>query len=385
MKDALGGKFCRIERLETVAVSLPIRPFQTTKRVRAGLGPLVSLDFVFVMIHAQDGLVGLGECVVMPVLFNLTVEGIRAVVERQIGPKLVGLSPLDMEQIGLIVDRTLPGGFIKAAIDMAIHDLVGKALDVPVHTLIGGKVRDRIPVCAEISTSNVAATPDQARALMALGFNSLKLKVGGNPATDAECFRAVRDAVGPDVELRVDANQGWTLKEALHFARDTQGFGLAIMEQPLPRANMEGMAALVQALDVPIEADESVVSTEDAFRVVAAHAADMLNIKLGKNGLGNCRTIAKFAQGMSIPIMIGTDFSLGVSVAAKLHLAAALPNVSAAAEFSELGLFEFDTDAMLLSRSRFEIEAHCLAVPQGPGLGVELDHEMIAEFPYRAA
>jgi len=377
----------RIAHLETKAVTVPTRPFQTTKRVRAGLGPISSLDFVFVLAHTHSGLVGLGECVPLLGMNGQTAEGARSVIERYLAPRIIGLSPFDLERIVGIVDRAVPGGgTIRAALEMAALDLMGKALNVPLYALLGGKVRDKIPVCSEVSTSDPEGTAVCARALQAQGFNSIKLKVGGDPSSDAACVGSVREAVGPDVEIRVDANQGWTLKEALAFDRETRDRDVAIIEQPLPGFDLQGMASVVSAVRPPVEADESVVSIGDAHRVVSARAADLLNIKVGKNGgIGNCRTVAKFAQSLGMSVVIGTDFSLAVAAAAKLHMACTLPNVFGATEFTELGMFEWDCDSSLLCREPFRIDFHALAVPEGPGLGVSLDEHRLRDFPFRGA
>ena len=206
---------------------------------------------------------------------------------------------------------------------MALHDLIGKALGVPVGALIGGLHKTHVVVAIEIAGG---APDDMAReclAFMEKGVRAFKPKIGADPDGDADRLRAIREAVGPEVSLRADANQGYNTKEAIRLCRlaERAGVGLELLEQPVAAWDLDGMAFVRRAVDTPIEADESCYSVQDAMQIVRHEAADVLNIKLGKaGGLYGAKKIAAIAEAAGLRCVLGTAFGLGLEAAAKLQL-----------------------------------------------------------------
>jgi L-alanine-DL-glutamate epimerase-like enolase superfamily enzyme len=340
------------------------------------------LEYVVVRIDTDDGVSGYGEAQADIGFFGQTVEQVQVAVEDYLGPQLVGKDPLDREYLlGLIDFRE--SSCARSGIDMALHDLAGKLLGVPVGTLIGGSHKRRVPVALEIAGGEPEAMAAECVAFMARGVRAFKPKIGGSPAADAERLRAIREAVGPDVTLRADANQGYTPKEAIALCRlaERLDVGLELLEQPVAAWDLQGMATVRRSVDTLIEADESCYSIHDAMQIVRHEAADVLNVKLGKaGGLAAAKQIAAIAEAAGLGCVLGTAFGLGLEMAAKLHLAASTMRVIDAVEFTEIGLhgnlLEPPHDALLA----LPLEDGCLPVPDGPGLGVALGEDELARF-----
>jgi L-alanine-DL-glutamate epimerase-like enolase superfamily enzyme len=305
---------------------------------------------------------------------------VRIGVEDYLGPQLVGKDPLARDYLlGLIDHRG--NTCARAGIDMALHDLAGKLLGTSVATLLGGRHRTAIPVAIEIAGGAPEAMAAECRSFMERGVRAFKPKIGGVPERDAERLRAIREAVGPDVAIRADANQGYTPKEAIRLCRlaERDGVGLELLEQPVPAWNLQGMAEVRRSVETLIEADESCYSPHDAMEIVRQGAADVLNIKLGKaGGLIAARKIAAVAEAAGLRCVLGTAFGLGLEISAKLQLASSTMSVVDAVEFTEIGLhgnlLEAPHDRLL----GLPLEDGCLPVPDGPGLGVVLDEAAVA-------
>jgi L-alanine-DL-glutamate epimerase-like enolase superfamily enzyme len=341
-------------------------------------GPM--LEYVVVRIETDECATGFGECQADIGFFGESVEQVRIGVEDYLGPQLVGKDPLRREHLlGLIDHRG--NTCARAGIDMALHDLAGKALGAPVAALIGGRNRDAVAVALEIAGGEPEAMAAECVRFMKLGVRAFKPKIGGVPERDAERLRAIREAVGDGVAIRADANQGYTPKEAIRLCRlaERDGVGLELLEQPVAAWNLRGMAEVRRSVDTLIEADESCYSIHDAMEIVRQEAADVLNIKLGKaGGLAQAKKIAAIAEAAGLRCVLGTAFGLGLEISAKLQLAAATMLVVDAVEFTEIGLHGNLLEPPYDSRLALPLTDGCLPVPDGPGLGVTLDAALVA-------
>jgi L-alanine-DL-glutamate epimerase-like enolase superfamily enzyme len=217
---------------------------------------------------------------------------------------------------------------------------------------------------------------------VAQGVRAFKPKIGGNPDVDIERLRAIREAVGKDVVIRADANQGYTPKEAIRLCRLAEKYdvGLELLEQPVAYQDLTGMAQVRAAVDTLIEADEAAFTLQDIMNIIRMEAADVINIKVEKiGGLYNAKKVAGIVEAAGMQCVIGTAFGLGLTISAKLHLAASTMIIRDAVEFTELRLH----DNLLLppydKLLALPLENGRLKVPQGPGLGVELDPEKMAK------
>jgi L-Ala-D/L-Glu epimerase len=344
--------------------------------------PTPMLGYVLIRIETDAGVTGIGETQPDIGFFGETLEAAHVGVQEYLGPQLVGKDPFDREYLlGLIDYRG--NTCVKAGIDMALHDLMGKAFGVPVSMLIGGTHKDHVPVAIEIAGGPAEEMAKMCVTLMAQGVLAFKPKIGGDPDLDAHRLRVIRETVGPGVSLRADANQGYTPKEAIRLCRLAEKYdvGLELLEQPVPAWDLQGMAAVRRSVDTPIEADESCYTIHDAMQIIRHEAADVLNIKLGKaGGLYNAKKIAALAEASGLRCVLGTSYGLGPEIAAKLHLAASTVTVTDAVEFTEIALhanvLRPPHDALLA----LPLSDGCLPVPIGPGLGVELEEADVERF-----
>ncbi len=266
------------------------------------------------------------------------------------------------------MDTALAGNpAAKAGLDIAFHDLRAQERNVPLYTFLGGGPRDRMRTDMTIGIMDLEATVAKARHWVAQGFRALKLKVGLEPAGDVRRVRAVREAVGPAVELRVDGNQGFSIQSAFAVAKELAALGVVVFEQPLPAEDLNGMKVLTEASPIPIMADEMVLTPKDAMRVRWGGCAKAVNLKLMKHGgLLRASEVNAVCESAGLPTMVGCMGESVVSVAAGLHFALAHGNVKWADLDSHFNL-ERDVAAPL----RFE--GGDLVAPSAGGLGVRAD------------
>jgi muconate cycloisomerase len=261
----------------------------------------------------------------------------------------------------------------KAGIEIACQDARGKTLGTSISRLIGGIWKAPLEV---IEVVDIVARQDAAK--MALhfvqsGLQCLKIKIGLDPKEDIERVRVVRDAVGPDIRLRVDGNQGYDRASALKVSLALEELDLQWIEQPLPDWDLEGSAMLAHAVHTPIALDESLYTIYDVYKIAKAKAADVINIKVSKcGGITNSLKIASAAQSMGIPCFLGSCIETGVGTAAALHFGACSPNLFPAMEIAGSGPF---TDDIIVEP--FVAEHGTVRLPEGPGLGVEVNEEKL--------
>ncbi|OGS50389.1 MAG: hypothetical protein A3K65_00835 [Euryarchaeota archaeon RBG_16_68_12] len=258
----------------------------------------------------------------------------------------------------------------KAGLDIAFHDLVAQARELPLYRLLGGGTRDRMPTDLTIGIMDLESAVSKARQAVRDGFRALKVKVGTAPEKDLERLRAVREAVGPAIELRVDGNQGFFLDSAIGFAKAIAPLGVVLFEQPLPASDLNGMKLLTEASPVPVMADEMVLTPQDAMKVRWGGCARAVNLKLMKHGgLQRAAEVNAVCESAGYPTMVGCMGESVVSIAAGLHLALANGNVRWADLDSHLSLVR-DVAGPL----RFE--GGELVAPPGAGLGVRVDEAL---------
>ena len=359
----------RITRVEAYPVRMPMRRFGDA------YSDYQTCQFALVEIETDEGVVGYGEapCTVTVGFYGETLETVVASIRNHIGPRLVGEDPLNLRRIVSIMNIVHGGAVLaKTAIDSAVYDAVGKSLHIASHALLGGMQREYVKAASEIAIVKPEEMVQEAARLVELGFTVIKIKAGRDVEEEIRGIRAVRDAIGPKIELRVDPNAGWsrldTLKAIRSFARDE----ISYVEQPLPSWDLEGLAWLRKSTGVPIMVDESVWTPHDVIKIAESEAADLINIKITKaGGLKNSLDIYTIAEAFGLPCVVGTELESCVAVGAKLQLAASLGKLPFACEFTELA---FQTMAVMES---LKLEDGCLKVPSGHGLGLTPDMQLI--------
>lgn len=365
----------RIE-VSTVLVELS-KPYVTADYKGQGL---VAKPCVILRLTTDNGLVGLGESDPFPTFTYESPESVLEIIRRHLGPAVLGLDPANLVGLQAKMDAVVPGWpFAKAPIDVAAHDLLGQALGVPVYKLLGGQVRDRIPMIWPIGGGLPADNAREAATKVAEGYRSLHVKLGAlSPEEDVARIKAIQAAVGDDIPLMVDVNQGWDRSTARRVIPQLEAYNISMVEQPVPAWDMDGLAQIQAAVDIPISADESLHSTQEAMTLIRHDAARVFSLKTGKcGGLFRTRQIAAMAEAAGLPCFINSMIEMGISVAASLHLAASVPNLvnHGQALMSNLRIKED-----ILVAGSFQYDGKDILVPKDcTGLGVKIDQQKLEQ------
>jgi L-alanine-DL-glutamate epimerase-like enolase superfamily enzyme len=363
----------KIIGVELTAVAVPYTAELGTV-VTSGLR-LSEARHLLVEVHTDAGLVGLGEAIPRPSVYGETLDGIRAAHETLIVPPILGLDALDTERAWAAWERVVGNQSAKTAIDIAMHDLIGKAAGIPIWRLVGGWSDGSIPLTMALGMGTAQAMADQARRAVDDGYGTVKLKVGSDVAADIAAVAAVRLAIGPDVHLYVDANCGYGRADALRAIRGFEPHDLRWLEEPIAAADAAGRARLSQRTDIPFLLDESTNELATVLPAIADGSAGGFSLRTARSGFSRSRHLVGVATAAGIPCLVGSHRELGVGVAANAHLAAGF---RVADEPAELGSHRFLEDSLLATPLR--IEGGRLTLPGGPGLGVELDPDRVARY-----
>lgn len=363
----------KIKRIEPIAVAFPMK-----KPVYMAGVEIKQADNILIRIEADNGAVGWGEAAEAPTMTGETVEGMFAAASYII-PALIGRDAEDIEGFSAAMTGRMYGNnAAKAAIEIALHDLVGRATSRPVHAILGGKKRDRIALLGVISNGKLAGDLDDAAKKKAEGYRAFKIKVGiDTPALDAERTRQVCKLLGPDLLLCTDANMGWNRADALQYTKAVTGSGLAFFEQPVHADDIASMTAIsAAATDFAIGADESIHSMEDIRRHhehKAARGVSLKTIKLG--GMRNVMNAGNLCDqlGMSVNVSCKTGES-SLAGAAGLHIAAALPQINWGLTLSHQGLSDD------ITANPIRIEQGHVTVSDRPGLGIDVDEDRVRRY-----
>jgi len=302
---------------------------------------------VFLRLETDRGLVGLGCANPDLAVCNETEGGVSAALDGPARQTLMSADPLRAAQLRERLRKLLPESpAARAAVDMALFDLLGKHCGLPVYQLLGG-YRDRIITSVTIGILEPEETVRRARDLTAQGFKALKLKGGLDVEQDIERVLAVRSAVGPKIRLRFDANQGYDVGQALRLVEGTRRARLELLEQPTPRDELEALDSVRRAAtQLPIMADESLMGLRDAFRIARGGLADMINVKLMKcGGIWPAMEITSLARTAGIEVMVGCMDECALGIAAALSVALAHPGVVYADLDGHLDLIDDPTAA----------------------------------------
>ncbi len=344
----------------------------------SSLGEHRAGQYVLVRVADEEHHLGLGEASVTSVWSGETQAGTIALIREVLAPLIVGADPFDTEWIGRRLDRTaFANSFAKAALEMALLDLQGQILGVPVHKLLGGRASPpeggdpgiRLKFVVGAVEPEVAA--ERAKKMVERGWKAIKVKVGRNPRADVDRLRAVRQAIGSDCFLSVDANGGYTVDQAVWVASRFEKLEVALFEQPTRRGDHASMAEVRRRSGVPIMADESVFTDQDLLAVIRAGSADVISLYPGKHGgIRPTQYLARMAEAAGIPSTIGSNLEREVATAAMAHVAVATGNLLCERYPGDLiGPLYFEQP---LTTKALEYKADRLFVPTGPGLGVSL-------------
>ena len=360
----------KIERIEVYPIRVNLRQV-----FMAAHGPMRVQESVIVRVTTDDGYRGLGDVDPSPGYSEETLAEIVTNVRDLLGPALIDRDALNAVEASHVMDELLPRAYAaKAAVEMALWDIRGKRFGEPVCTVLGGRVRTDIGLNAWIGLLAPEAAAREAEAWLARGFRSAKVKIGSGFEADRERVAAVRSAVSSHMELRVDGNEAFSVDDAIRIGRALEPYDLRLLEQPVARRDLDGLARVRRAVGIPIMADEAVEDAGTLIEIIRREAADLVKVKVMKQGglLATCHLIA-IAEAAGVACVIGHGFGLTVSTLAELHVAASCRNVIDGVEC--VGPLKMQDDVV---KAPLVLEGGRVGVPAAPGLGAELDEESLA-------
>ena len=340
---------------------------QSALNVAYGSYPV--LEYGLIKLHTDDGLLGLGEASPDPEVTGETQAGVVAAMQRCVD-LLIGCDPADMRAVLAACRQAIPDfPAALAAIDMALYDLLGKALRVPLHDLLGGQSRPAMMLYPVIPLDDPLVMAGMSKQFCGMGAQTLKVKLGSSPQEDLQRLQAIHDAVGSGVKLRLDINQGW--KDA-PTAIDTIGqlkpFTIEYIEQPVAAADLAGMAAVTAAVELPIMADESCHTAADVYKIAAMQAADWINIKLMKcGGITAAMDMLAVAEAAGLPCILGSMGESSIGSAAGLHLCIARNAIRDCELIGPLFITNDPAEGYPMDMATFTVRPS-----ERPGLGVQL-------------
>jgi len=362
----------KIVKVEAIPFAIPY-----LKPLRFASGEVHVADHVLVRVHTDDGVVGSAEAPPRPYTYGETQESIVAVVDKLFAPELSGLTVLERETVHARMDRTVGNPAAKAAVDMAIWDALGRTLGLPVSQLLGGWT-DRMRVCHMVGFSSDAEMVAEAERLRdQLGIRTFKVKVGRRPIElDIGACRALRTALGPEVELYVDGNRGWTHAEAARALDAMADLDLTLAEELSPADDVLGRRWLTARTTVPTVADESASSAAEVTRELLGGSATMISIKTARTGFTASQRVLHLCEGLGVEVVMGNQIDGQIGSACAVAFGAAHRSTSRRA--GELSNFLNMSDDLLTEP--LEISGGELAVRPGPGVGVEIDPDKLAYY-----
>ncbi|WP_051249019.1 muconate/chloromuconate family cycloisomerase [Inquilinus limosus] len=365
-----------IAEIRSTIVDVPTR-----RRHKLSSLSVTAQSYVVVELRLANGAEGVGEAATLggPRWSEESVESIKAAVDRYLAPALVGLRADRFEAAGARMDAAAKRNTAaKSAIETALFDAVGRSLGVPASLLLGGVVRDRIPVLWTLASGDPGQEIEEAEGKLAARLHrTFKVKIGAqDPAADLARLRRLAGVLGDRAALIVDANQAWDETTAAHCLPVLAELGIRLVEQPLPAWNIAGMARLRARSGVPLMADECVFSAHDMLAVAEAAAADVVSLKLVKHGgLLNTRKVAAVAEAAGIGLYGGCLLESSIGAAAHLQAFAGLRELGWGCEHFGPQIL---TDDLVAEPLRFE-DFHLL-LPAGPGIGVTLDRDKLRRY-----
>jgi L-alanine-DL-glutamate epimerase-like enolase superfamily enzyme len=353
----------KIARIQLAMLRVPLKtPFKTALRT------VNAVEDVVVILTTDTGHVGYGEAPATAVITGDTHGSIVDAIRNVIGPRILGQDVANLNRItGLVQGAMEKNTSAKAAVEIALYDLWGQLYGAPLYRLLGGG-DPVITTDITISVDYIDKMVADSVAAVERGFASLKIKVGKDMGVDIERVKAIHAAVEGRALLRLDANQGWTAKQAVTamHALEQAGVHLELLEQPVKARDIDGLKYVTDRVNTPVMADESVFGPAEVFDLIQRRAADIINIKLMKTGgLSNAIRIADIAGLYGVECMIGCMIESSISVAAAVHLAVAKSDVITKVDLDGPSLCQFDPvdGGVLFNESE-------ISVSDAPGLGI---------------
>lgn len=380
-----------VDIIETFVVGLPLR----RPHLWAGLTSAVGQGYVVVKLRLNNGAVGWGETQTIrswggddATRYGESAKTAVTVIHDYLAPVLRDVDVRAMENVHAAMNRGVRGHpYAKAAVDVAILDAVGRVFGLPVYQLLGGRVRALVPLAHSIGLMDIKDAAAEAAQVVEEGVGTIKIKIGIDPDRDVAAVRDIRKAVGPGAKIRVDGNQGYRAwPEALAAVTRMREYDIAYVEQPVD--GIDQMAELSARCDIPLMADESAWTERDVVAIARAKAAQYLSCYYTKpGGLWKAKRLLTVAGAHRMIADINGSAEMGIGNAANLHLAAAAPEIALPGTIPITSTAEIVRTRIAghqylddLIKQPFVYENGCLRVPDGPGLGIEVDEAKLKKY-----
>lgn len=362
----------KITRVEAIPYAIPY-----LKTLNFASGEISAAEHVLVRVHTDAGLVGQADAPPRPFTYGETQASIRALIADHFGPQLEGLAPLRRSRAHEIMNRVVGNPVAKAAIDLALWDIIGQSLGVSVTDLLGG-YSDRMRVSHMLGfDAPEAMVAEAARIRDTYGITTFKVKVGRNPIdADVAACRGLRAAFGDDIDLYIDGNRGWSAADAARALRSMDDLDLLFAEELCPADDVLGRRWLVERSQIPFFADESIPTPADLTREVLGGSANGASIKVSRSGITVSQSVLCSADNLGIPVVIGNQIDTQVGSLCSTAFGAAFASTSARP--GELSNFLDMTDDLLAEP--LQITGGELHVRQGPGFGIEIDESKLDRY-----
>jgi len=355
-----------IKKIEVFRADIPLKtPFVIS------LGTITELNQIIVKVSDEYGRVGWGEAAASRRILGEDSETVKSAIDL-LAPQLIGECPLRMEKLVGLMDKTIYGNTAaKAGLETALHDLVGYIIEEPIWKYLGGAREGSLETDYTVTIDEPSVMAEKAKGLVEEGFMTIKVKVGQDPEVDVLRLAKIREAVGRDTALRIDANQGWSRQEAVYALQKMEELEIQFAEQPIKAGDIDGLKFVRNKVNVPVMADETVHSPKDAIDVIKKDATDYINIKLMKaGGFWKAKKIAAIAEASEVKCMIGSMVGTDILGTAAVHLAGAIDNIV----FRDLDMGMSIVEP-LIKKGGSKLEGNMRTLPETPGLGIEKVNE----------
>jgi L-alanine-DL-glutamate epimerase-like enolase superfamily enzyme len=380
------GHTMKITKIECIPVSLKF-----AKPIKMGGGVATRADTVVVKLYTDEGITGISETGdTSPWYMGESQDSIMHNINNVYGPFLLGENPFNIETIVAKMDKAAKSNSqSKAVIDYALHDIMGKALGVPVYKLLGGLANEKIQLAFVMSSGTVEEVSAEGKALVKAGFKGLKLKVGARtPDEDIEMVGALKKAVGSNIKVMIDTNGGWNYNQALYVLQRVAKYDIFLAEQPVPWWDLDSLARLRRKVDVPIFPDESAAELNDLIKIIKMDAADGFFLKVPKaGGILKSQKWVSIAQAANLPVMCGCMVNSGLGAAVEAHFLAATAWMGKIEQeaIGPLNLYNIHDTVSAPLKNDLAVKAPryekgFLYPPDGPGFGVELNEKAVKQF-----
>ena len=366
----------KITRITTHQVEIPLKP---SRRMISALGQHSVSRYVLVRIETDSGIEGAGEATVMARWSGETAWGASAVIDHVFTPLLIGCDPSDIEAIDQVMDRAAAcNWFAKSAIEMACWDIRGKSEGKPVYELLGGAVRPLAITCRfSMGAYPIDRARKRAAELVEEGFETIKVKVGTEIDEDVARVTAVRETMGGERDLVIDANAGWDAATAIEAMRRMKDLDVGLFEQPTTKGDFHALAEVRREISCPVMADDIVFDLPDVIECIRHEACDVISLYPGKNGgIRKAWEMAELAGQHGVACSIGSNLEFDIAAAAMCHLVVACPNMQV--ETYPGDILGPDYHEARVATNPISVNGPVIETPTGPGLGVEVDWNEVA-------